>query len=236
MSWRFAAPTKAKTGCITFAKAWDCATASTATKLAQKADEAFGDQLAITGHSLGGGLAAASSLATGAPAVTFNAAGLHDNTIERLGLDPDAVRSELERGDQIRRYAVDHEILTALQERNLLTRGLLPDAVGHKIELPDPEPLSGWKRPVPGSSLKHGLELHGMDAVLESQQQAARDSISNPAHPGNALFSHRMVHLDKAQAASQPIQHGSAQVLAPERQTEQQTALDREPRRMMATP
>src|SRR5690242_8674456 len=39
--------------------------------LAQDAREAFGNNLAITGHSLGGGLASAASLATGTPAVTF---------------------------------------------------------------------------------------------------------------------------------------------------------------------
>jgi X-Tfes, XVIPCD len=165
-----------------------------ATTLAQKASEAFGDELAITGHSLGGGLAAAGSIATGTPAVTFNAAGLHDNTIERLGLDPDAVRSELEQGEQIRRYAVDHEILTTLQERNLLTRGLLPDSIGHKIQLPDPDPQSFWQRLVPGSSLKHGVDIHGMDAVLKAQQ-LAQPSLTNPAHPGHAMFNQALQGL-----------------------------------------
>jgi hypothetical protein len=46
--------------------------------------------------------------------------------------------------------------------------------------------------------------------------------------------SHRMVHLDKAQAASQPIEHSSAQ--ASERQAEQQSQIEREPRRTMVTP
>ena len=38
------------------------------------------------GHSLGGGLASAAMLATGAPGVTFNAAGLSDNTLRSLDL------------------------------------------------------------------------------------------------------------------------------------------------------
>jgi uncharacterized Zn-binding protein involved in type VI secretion len=39
----------------------------------------------FTGHSLGGGLASAAAVASGAPATTFNAAGLHPRTEERLG-------------------------------------------------------------------------------------------------------------------------------------------------------
>ena len=37
--------------------------------------------LVFTGHSLGGGLASASSLKTGRRGYTFNASGLHRNTI-----------------------------------------------------------------------------------------------------------------------------------------------------------
>ena len=42
--------------------------------------------ITFVGHSLGGGLASANSLATGKDAVTFNAAGLSDNTKEKLNL------------------------------------------------------------------------------------------------------------------------------------------------------
>lgn len=159
-----------------------------AVDLARRARAAFGENMVMTGHSLGGGLATAGAVATDTPAVTFNAAGLHDNTLERLNFNPDPVRQELEQGNLIRRYAVDHEILTTLQERSLLTRGLLPDAVGRKIELPDPNPIHGWKTLIPGSSLKHGLELHGMDSVIEAQQQAARGLLTNAAHPLNGMF------------------------------------------------
>lgn len=45
--------------------------------LVTKLSKALGaENLVITGHSLGGGLASASSLATGIKAETFNAAGL----------------------------------------------------------------------------------------------------------------------------------------------------------------
>jgi len=41
----------------------------------------YGGNLSFTGHSLGGGIASASAIVTGGSAVTFNAAGVHNNTI-----------------------------------------------------------------------------------------------------------------------------------------------------------
>lgn len=170
-----------------------------AIELSRKAHRAFGGDLLLTGHSLGGGLATAGAIATNSPAVTFNSAGLHDNSIERLDFDPEAVRRELANNGQIRRYAVDGEILTSLQEERLLTRYLLPDAIGHKIELPDPEPQRGWKKLIPGSSLKHGLELHGMDSVLQAQQLASRGSMphsmTDPAHPAHGMLNDALARL-----------------------------------------
>ena len=93
--------------------------------LSRQAKVAFGDELVITGHSLGGGLAAVGAITSDVPGVTFNAAGVKDKTLERVGIDADAARQQAEAGG-IRRYAVDHEILTGLQERSLLTRYLMP--------------------------------------------------------------------------------------------------------------
>lgn len=166
-----------------------------AVRLSLQAHKSFGDNLVLTGHSLGGGLALVGSLATNSPAVTFNAAGLHRNTIEHLGFDAEAVRSEFARNGQVRRYAIDNEILTGLQERNLLTRAFLPDALGHKIELPDPDPVRGWKKLIPGSSLEHGIEIHGMDAVIDAQRLASRGSIDNAAHPSNGMFNDALAGL-----------------------------------------
>jgi hypothetical protein len=69
--------------------------------------------MVITGHSLGGGLASTASVATDIPAVTFNAAGVHANTV--------AAATALGMGDasyssgQIRNYHVRGEMLTTLQ-------------------------------------------------------------------------------------------------------------------------
>jgi hypothetical protein len=166
---------------------FDDAQYQAAEKAARKAYDVFGERLVMTGHSLGGGLATLGSVVTGSPAVTFNSSGLSEHTIRRQGRDPEVVRQWAQEGP-IRRYAIDHEVLTTLQEKALLTRGLLPDAIGHKIELPDPHPLHGWKKLMPGNALRHGFHLHGMDSVIEAQQLATHRSVANPAHPQHRLF------------------------------------------------
>lgn len=81
-----------------------------ALSLAEQVRAAYGDDVAFTGHSLGGGLATAASMATGAPAVVFNSAGVNDEYRENLGVDADAL------DDQIRHYHTDADVLTFLQE------------------------------------------------------------------------------------------------------------------------
>jgi len=140
--------------------------------LAREAKIAFGDQVAITGHSLGGGLAGAASISTGIPAVTFNASGVHDKTLERIGIDADAAKREVADNGQIRRFAVKNEILTDLQEHSIPLKWAMPDAVGHKIELPDPDPQSFWRRMIPGNGIKHGIDVHYIEAVIKAQEMA----------------------------------------------------------------
>lgn len=154
-----------------------------AVELAQLADTAFGDSLVITGHSLGGGLAATASLATGNAAVTFNASGVHDNTMERLGLDPDTAKADAADG-QIRRYNISGDPLTAAQEDTWGTRTLMPDAPGHEINLDDPyPPIEGpeftWNPIEMGKRIyEHGEaklqragDLHGQQGVLDALRQ-----------------------------------------------------------------
>ena len=144
-----------------------------AVSLAISARSAFGDELVIVGHSLGGGLASIASLRTGVPAVTFNAAGVHDRTLDHYGITRDARHRAAETG-QVRRYTVDNEILTSLQEHALQTRGILPDAIGHRIRLSDPEPLSIFDRLATHRRLSHALETHSMDSVLRALEAPPR--------------------------------------------------------------
>ena len=64
------------------------------------------------GHSLGGGLASASSRASGKPGWTYNSAGLKSTTVEKYGgkiITP-------QQGENIIAYRVKGEILTSIQE------------------------------------------------------------------------------------------------------------------------
>lgn len=132
--------------------------------LAGLAKGAFGDDLVITGHSLGGGLAAAAAAKYDIAGVTFNAAGVHDDTLRAAGLDPATVRKDADAGE-IRAYSVDGEILSSLQDHRgavlgalaaggtlinpllggvavgALLNGDMPPALGHRITLSDPAPV-----------------------------------------------------------------------------------------------
>ncbi|WP_254458444.1 XVIPCD domain-containing protein [Xanthomonas sacchari] len=172
---------------------------ASAIQLGSQAKQAFGDNLLISGHSLGGGLAAASSMVNDVPAVTFNAAGVNNKTLEREGLNAEAAKAYAADG-LIRGYHVKNELLTYLQEDNLLTRGLMPDAAGRQIQLPEPDPLSFGQRLIPGMMLKHRLDLHGIDSVMkaedlaqnQSQAQAQLGTLST----GSRLFNDAVVQLD----------------------------------------
>ncbi|NIJ22196.1 hypothetical protein FHS95_003911 [Sphingomonas naasensis] len=133
----------------------------------------------LVGHSLGGGLAAEAAIASGRPADTFNAAGLHQNTIEKA----QAVAQANGRGfSSINNYRVQGEILTTLQEGGdravgaglggLITGGLggaivggavtdLPEAYGAQHDLPNvrPEGAHWWDSINP-------VDRHSMDWVL----------------------------------------------------------------------
>lgn len=156
--------------------------------LGQEAKQAFGDNLVLTGHSLGGGLAAASGMVNEIPTVTFNASGVHDRTVERYGFDAEVLKREAAQG-LVRSYAVKNEILTHLQEDSFPLKYAMPDAPGHRIELPDPEPLSVFERLVPGRMLMHRIDLHYIDTVMQAQDLAnlpVRGRASAEAADGDA--------------------------------------------------
>jgi hypothetical protein len=109
----------------------------TAVNTAREFANVFGDNganssnLAITGHSQGGGLASVGSLASGIPAVTFDASGIHPNTLDRMGIDPQAARDSAE-GGQIRAYSLSSDALTNAQD-SWVTGIVAPDALGTQI-------------------------------------------------------------------------------------------------------
>jgi RHS repeat-associated protein len=102
--------------------------------------------LTMTGHSLGGGLAAVAALSTDRPAVTFNAAGVNGLTFIADG--------GLFYNNRINNYSVEGEVLTTLQ-RNM---PIMPEALGQQYFLPV----------IKADQSKSPIGLHGMDTVLDS--------------------------------------------------------------------
>jgi len=118
---------------------------------------ASGESMEITGHSKGGGQAAAASAATGEQATTFNGAGVHHRTLDRAGV-PQASRDAA--ADNIRAYSNPNDPLNGAQDNRgtiltllgagagninpfaglfvawLAYDGALPPALGTRIETP----------------------------------------------------------------------------------------------------
>lgn len=134
-----------------------------AAAFAQECKVQFGDQLVITGHSLGGGLATIAAAVSNTPAVTFNPAGVHRNTLARAGIDTAAFSQAAEAG-LIRQYVVKGEILDRVNKLPLL-----PSAYGARIELEDP--AKAWI-----------VSKHGMTAVERSMDAANLSSVAVPEH------------------------------------------------------
>ncbi|MFE9580536.1 Mbeg1-like protein [Nocardia sp. NPDC006044] len=106
-----------------------------AARIGKLAKNQFHDNLVVTGHSLGGGLAALAAVKSGAPAVTFHAAGLSDQTISRMNLSVDAVRAHAD--ELFRNIVVAGDPLTQFLASRTGARtsvgGLLGGAVGSSV-------------------------------------------------------------------------------------------------------
>jgi hypothetical protein len=139
--------------------------------VAQKAGSPGVSSVKFVGHSLGGGLASAAAHATGQPASTFNAAGLH--LFNRNVFNPPPI-------DAVR---VNGEILTAVQKTMRGVPLIAPEASGTPYPIPPPAntaslltrmALNKWDAIFAGvrlpfkfakAALGRAVELHGMDAV-----------------------------------------------------------------------
>lgn len=149
------------------------------------------DNLVLTGHSLGGGLASTASVATGVPAVTFNAAGVHPNTV-KFAMDHGGSAAELAAG-QIRNYHVRGEVLTTLQNPigsfidhvPPVGPNRVPDALGTQIALDPVKHLDvditpfGIANPVVGlaETVKdlggYAVGLHPTPSVIEAMEASS---------------------------------------------------------------
>ncbi len=122
----------------------------------------------IVGHSLGGGLASAAQGASGLVASTYNAAGLHPDTVARY-----AGRGMAAQADRINAMRVQGEVLTQTQEQGFMSR-FMRDAVGTKTDLvpgTDEAAFNAMKQAgqiTPGED--YATFLHGMDEVIGSME------------------------------------------------------------------
>lgn len=90
-----------------------------ATELARKLQHKIKkENLVITGHSLGGGLASIASATTGCNAYTFNAAGLHPKTLKDKELSPNSM-------GQIQAYYSTDDPLNMIQNNRSILGPLL---------------------------------------------------------------------------------------------------------------
>ncbi|MGD8690003.1 MAG: LysM peptidoglycan-binding domain-containing protein [Gammaproteobacteria bacterium] len=160
----------------------------------------FSDEknLIFTGHSLGGGLAALESLATGFKAITFNASGLSDNTIEEYGLDTSMSRQ------LITNYPVKNEILSSTQNNPLLdlVSGTLLTPIVNLVEASemalgsDTARFSGWVD-VPEAQGRQ-VELPAVNTFLNVPASLSTSETIDPfraASPFTDLQLHRMTNV-----------------------------------------
>lgn len=105
----------------------------------------------MVGHSLGGGMASAAAGAGGFDASTFNAAGLHDNTIAQLQRNDDA---------RVTAYFIEGEALSVAQDDSRL-----PDAAGERRVLPQP-------RSIPREEVGGGLFRNTRERIAATRHSA----------------------------------------------------------------
>ena len=123
------------------------------------------EQIRITGHSLGGGLASHAGLILGAQTTVFNPAALHPNTAEAAGTSEEYANAE----DTIEVVRVDGDPVSGINNISQslgLGAGLAP---GNHTVLESPP--DAWLQARPGRAFwrpDDAYERHSMDAVFES--------------------------------------------------------------------
>jgi hypothetical protein len=160
---------------------------SDAIALAQRAEKVFEDgNVVVTGHSLGGGLASAAALATGASGVTFNAAGLSNETLESLGFNPNAVRDSVSDSGQLRRYIVNGDPLNGAQQ-DIPILPIIPvsppNALGHELRVDPPAGIGFDLAKLHGGGGDHASYV---DALAQNTPYDPADRPTAPERAGAA--------------------------------------------------
>jgi hypothetical protein len=125
-----------------------------------------------TGHSLGGGLASAATVVAGTKGYTFNAAGLHSNTVKRLPYEISRA-AMLKQGALLDAYRSTADPLNNAQKAAVLTRGVvLPKALGiPRLLTPALKWQHKWAELVQGNPLKAAkamlMDGHGSAQIVD---------------------------------------------------------------------
>lgn len=125
----------------------------------------------FVGHSMGGGLASAAQGGSGLTASTYNASGLHPETVARYSQDASHMAAE---AAKIKALRVEGEVLTQTQESGALSL-LANQAVGIKHPLQAATTATDLARlksqgKVAGNT-DLSTHLHGMDEVIAAMEQ-----------------------------------------------------------------
>ena len=182
---------------------------NTAVEFADRFGNDGGDNLAITGHSQGGGLASVGSVASGIPAVTFDASGIHPNTLDRMGFSPEAARGFANEGG-IRAYSLDSDALSQAQE-SWVTGLVAPDALGTRI-IVEPGPVAGHT--LAGRALEiefenlSPAERAAANLVIEAARNTGLPLVGLAGDLTYAALSHNPNVLTAAMVEQQPWQAG----------------------------
>ncbi|SNS92605.1 MULTISPECIES: type VI secretion system tip protein TssI/VgrG [unclassified Azospirillum] len=163
-----------------------------AIKLAREMNIATNGKVSFTGHSLGGGMASAAAVATGRPAITFNAAGLHPDTVAAYSDAPPA---------DVTAYYVPGEFLSNVQDNRELVLAVpsslvvgavnpwagvaaglyvgsdsealgatLPRAYGRRVALPEPfDEDASWLD-------DNSFQRHRIKSVIKGLEKAHRNA------------------------------------------------------------
>lgn len=122
-----------------------------ALQLTSKLQNQYGDNLSLTGHSLGGGLAIYAASKTGLSATTFNAAGLHKWNTGKYT-------------DNITAIVLSGDILNIAQDASKL----MPDVVGNRKDIGNSFANSYAKANWVYGALRHGA-FNKMRKILRDE-------------------------------------------------------------------
>lgn len=152
--------------------------------LAKQCDVAFGDKLVLTGHSKGGGQAELASAVLDRPAMTFNPAGVHDETLRRFGVDPERGRESAR--ERITSVVTRGEAVDFIQGREFL--GLkTPVPMGQRVDIvPTDESLGKVSRHLMNPGVLPYLDqLQGRQIEMPRQAPSETPSLFRPS-----MFAH----------------------------------------------